>query len=307
MSANPDLSVQIARGLKLKNPVIAASGTYGYGDDLGEMADPQGLGAIICKGTTLHPRDGNPQPRIIEVTAGILNSVGLQNIGVEALVRERAPEWTKWSVPVIVNIAGDSIDEYAVVASKLEGVTGIAGIEVNISCPNVKQGGMQFGTSPAAAAEVTHAVKSATSLPVIVKLSPNVTDISAIAQVVEKEGADSISLINTISGMAIDIRKRKPKLGNITGGLSGPAIKPVALRMVYQVCGCVNIPVIGCGGIMSAEDALEFIMAGATAVEVGTANLVDPNAALDIIDGLGQYLRTEGILQISDLRGAARK
>ncbi len=307
MTAKPDLSVQIAPGLKLKNPVIAASGTYGYGDDLEEMADVQKLGAVICKGTTLHPRDGNPQPRIIEVTAGILNSVGLQNIGVDALVRQKAPEWAKWKVPVIVNIAGDSVDEYAAVASKLEGVAGISGIEVNISCPNVKQGGMQFGTSPATAAEVTHAVKSATTLPVIVKLSPNVTDISAIAQAVEKAGADSISLINTISAMAIDIRKREPKLGNITGGLSGPAIKPVALRMVYQVCGCVKIPVIGCGGIMSAEDALEFIMAGATAVEVGTANLIDPNAILNIIDGLGKFLSDGNIRQISDLRGAARK
>ncbi len=281
--AQVDLSVQIARGLKLINPVIAASGTYGYGDDLTEMSDVQKLGAVICKGTTLHPREGNPQPRIIEVTGGILNAVGLQNIGVEALVNEKAPLWAGWRVPVIVNIAGDSVTDYAMMASRLEGVAGVSGVEVNISCPNVERGGMQFGTSPQAAAEVTRAVRSSTSLPVIVKLSPNVTDISLIAQAVEKAGADAVSLINTITGMAIDVRKRAPKLGHVTGGLSGPAIKPVALRMVYQVAGCVSVPVIGCGGIMCAEDALEFIMAGATAVEVGTANLVDPNAALDII------------------------
>jgi dihydroorotate dehydrogenase (NAD+) catalytic subunit len=302
-----DLSVQIAPELKLANPVIAASGTYGYGDDLTEMADVQKLGAVICKGTTLHPRDGNPQPRIIEVTAGVLNAVGLQNIGVEALVSQKAPVWAGWRVPVIVNIAGDSVGDYAMMAARLEGVAGVSGIEVNISCPNVEKGGLQFGTSPEVAAEVTRAVRSWTSLPVIVKLSPNVTDITVIAQAVEKAGADAVSLINTITGMAIDIRKRAPKLGHVTGGLSGPAIKPVALRMVYQVAGCVGIPVIGCGGIMCAEDALEFIMAGATAVEVGTANLVNPDAALDIIDGLGQFLSAEGILQISDLRGAARK
>ncbi|MBN1375617.1 MAG: dihydroorotate dehydrogenase [Dehalococcoidia bacterium] len=303
----PDLSVVIAPGLKLANPVIAASGTCGYGDDWAELVDIQKLGAIICKGTTLHARDGNPQPRIIEVAAGILNSIGLQNIGVEALIREKAPLWASWQVPVIVNIAGETIDEYAALAAKLEGVAGISALEVNISCPNVKQGGMQFGTSPAAAAEVTAAVKSASSLSVIVKLSPNVKDICAIALAAEEAGADALSLINTLSGMAIDIKKREPKLGNIIGGLSGPAIKPVALGMVYQVCGCVKVPVIGCGGIMTAEDALEFIMAGALAVQVGTANLVEPAAVLDIICGIEKYLSANGIQKMTDLCGAARK
>lgn len=303
----PDLSIEISSGLKLNNPVIAASGTCGYGDDWVELVDINKLGAIVCKGTTLNPRDGNPQPRIIEVAAGILNSIGLQNIGVEALIREKAPLWAVWQVPVIVNIAGETIDEYAYLAAKLEGIPGVSALEVNISCPNVKQGGMQFGTSPTVAAEVTAAVKAAYSLPVIVKLSPNVTDICAIARAVEEAGADAISLINTLSAMAIDIKKREPKLGNIIGGLSGPAIKPVALSMVYQVCSCVKVPVIGCGGIMTAEDALEFIMAGALAVQVGTANLVEPAAVLDIISGLEKYLYANGISRISDLCGVARK
>jgi dihydroorotate dehydrogenase (NAD+) catalytic subunit len=307
MTGKEDLSAVIAPGLKLVNPVMAASGTFGYGDDWDGLGDIQKLGAIICKGTTLKPRDGNPQPRIVEVTAGVLNSVGLQNIGVEALVREKAPLWAGWKVPVIVNIAGDSIEEYGRVAAKLNGVPGISGIEVNISCPNVKKGGMQFGTDPVAAAEVTQAVKTAASLPVIVKLSPNVTDIVKIACAVEKAGADAISLINTLSGMAIDIKGRRPKLGNITGGLSGPAIKPVALLMVYKVAGAVKVPVIGCGGIMNFEDALEFIMAGATAVQAGTANLVDPQAIVRIVDDLNSFMAAEGIQHLSDIRGVARR
>ena len=307
MTAANRLSVTIAPGLKLANPVIAASGTFGYGDDWEGLLDIRKLGAIICKGTTLKPRDGNPQPRIIEVSGGMLNSVGLQNIGVEALIREKAPLWAKWRAPVIVNIAGDSAEDYAKMAARLDGVEGISGIEVNISCPNVKRGGMHFGTDPHSAAAVTKAVKKATLLPVIVKLSPNVTDIVQIALAVEKAGADAISLINTMSGMAIDVKGRRPKLGNIVGGLSGPAIKPVALWMVYKAAGAVKVPVIGCGGIMNAVDALEFIMAGATAVQVGTANLVDPQSAIRIIDGLRRYLSAEGIKHISDIRGAARK
>jgi len=307
MSRRPDLSVKLTGALRLANPVMAASGTWGYGDEYSDIADAQKLGAIICKGTTLAPREGNPQPRIVEVTAGVLNSVGLQNIGVEALITEKAPLWATWKVPVLVNIAGNTIDEYARVASRLEGVPGISGIEVNISCPNVSKGGMQFGTDPSSASEVTSAVKGATSLPVIVKLSPNVTDIVAIAQAVEKAGADAVSLINTVSGMAIDIKQRKPVLGNVNGGLSGPAIKPIALLMVYKVAGCVKIPVIGCGGIMNVTDALEFIMAGATAVQVGTASLADPCATLAIIDGLAEYLESEGIRSIAELRGAARR
>ncbi len=307
MSVKADLSVKITDRLRLANPVMAASGTWGYGDEYGDLVDVNRLGAIICKGTTLEPRDGNPQPRIIEVTGGILNSVGLQNIGVEALVREKAPIWAGWSVPVLVNIAGNTVDEYAKVASKLEGVAGISGIEVNISCPNVSRGGMQFGTDPLAAADVTQAVKGATSLPVMVKLSPNVTDIVPIAQAVEKAGADAISLINTVGGMAIDVKGRRPALGNIHGGLSGPAIKPVALLMVYRVAGCVNIPVVGCGGIMNVADALEFILAGAVAVQVGTAGLADPRAATAVVDGLAKYLEAEGIRSVAELRGAARR
>ncbi len=307
MSKVPDLSVRIAHGLKLINPVMTSSGTFGYGDEYCDLIDIQKLGAVVCKGTTLRPRDGNPQPRIVEVSSGILNSVGLQNIGVEALVKDKAPLWATWQVPVIVNIAGDTVDEYAQVASKLEGVAGISSIEVNISCPNVKAGGMQFGTDPQVAAEVTRAVKSATSLPVIVKLSPNVSDIVLIAKAVEKAGADAISLINTIWGMAIDTKKRKPVLGNIMGGLSGPAVKPVALYMVYKVAGAVGIPVIGCGGIANAGDALEFIMAGATAVQVGTATLTNPRAALEVIDGIYNFFAAEDIGSISQIRGIARQ
>ena len=307
MSKTPDLSVKVAGALRLANPVIAASGTWGYGDEYGDIVDVQKLGAIICKGTTLLPGDGNPQPRIVEVTGGVLNSVGLQNIGVEALIAEKAPQWATWKVPVLVNIAGNTIDEYAKLAARLEGVAGVSGIEVNISCPNVSKGGMHFGTDPSAASEITSAVKGATTLPVIVKLSPNVTDIAAIAQAVEKAGADAVSLINTVGGMAIDLKRRRPALGNVTGGLSGPAIKPIALLMVYRVAGCVNIPVIGCGGVMCADDALEFIMAGATAVQVGTAGLADPRATLAVIDGLLEYLATNGIRSIAELRGVARR
>jgi len=307
MSSQPDLSVKVAGALRLANPVIAASGTWGYGDEYGDIVDVQKLGAIICKGTTLTPREGNPQPRIVEVTGGVLNSVGLQNIGVEALITEKAPLWATWKVPVLVNIAGNTLEEYAQVAAKLEGVAGVSGIEVNISCPNVSKGGMHFGTDPSAASEVTAAVRGSTSLPVIVKLSPNVTDIVAIAEAVEKAGADAVSLINTVSGMAIDVKRCKPVLGNISGGLSGPAIKPIALLMVYRVAGCVKIPVIGCGGIMHAVDALEFIMAGATAVQVGTASLADPRATLAVIDGLAEYLATRGIRSIGELRGVARQ
>lgn len=306
MTGKPDLSVEIAPGLMLDNPVIAASGTCGYGDEWDGLMDIRKLGAIICKGTTLQPRDGNPQPRIIEVAAGMLNSVGLQNIGVEALIRDKAPVWAGWSIPVIVNIAGDTVADYAAVSARLDGVPGIRGIEVNISCPNVRHGGMQFGSDPVVAAEVTAAVKSSTALPVIVKLSPNVTDIVKIACAVESAGADAVTLINTLSGMAIDIKKRRPRLGNIVGGLSGPAIKPVALLMVYKVAGAVKIPVIGCGGIMGWEDAVEFIMAGATAVQTGTANLVNPQAVTGIIDNLRSYLAAEGIQRLTGLRGVAR-
>ncbi len=306
MKGKPDLSVQIGPGLKLKNPVITASGTFGWGDDLDDFIDVNKLGAIICKGTTLKPRSGNAQPRIIEVTGGILNSVGLENIGVDAVIKRKAPVWAGWKVPVIVNIAGEAVEDYAKLAARLDGVPGVSGIEVNISCPNVKSGGIQFGTDFRVAAQVTKSVRKATSLPLIVKLSPNVTDIVVIARAVEEAGADSLSLINTLTGMAVDIKSRRPKLGNITGGLSGPAIKPVALQMVYKVAGAVKVPVIGIGGITNADDALEFILAGATAVEVGTATMVNPRAAIEIISGIRKYLTANGEKSIPAIRGQAR-
>jgi len=305
-----NLSVQLApnnpRGLLLKNPVMTASGTFGYGTEYSDFVDIQKLGAVVCKGTTLEPREGNPQPRLAETPAGLLNSIGLQNIGVEALIKEKAPMWATWQVPVIVNIAGESIDDYARLAARLDGVAGVSGLEVNIGCPNVKSGGMEFGTDPRAAASVTRAVKKAGSLPVIVKLTPNVTSIVEIAEAVADAGADALCLINTLRGMAIDVSARKPSLGNICGGLSGPAIKPVALHMVYQVAGRVKLPIVGCGGIMSAQDALEFIMAGASAVEVGTAQFVNPRALLDVLEGIEEFMRREGVKDISELIGAAR-
>jgi dihydroorotate dehydrogenase (NAD+) catalytic subunit len=305
-----NLAVQLApntpRGLLLKNPVMTASGTFGYGTEYADFVDIQRLGAIVCKGTTLESREGNPQPRLAETASGLLNSIGLQNIGVEALVREKAPMWATWEVPVIVNIAGESVDDYARLAARLDGVAGVSGLEVNIGCPNVKSGGMEFGTDPRAAASVTRAVKKAGSLPVIVKLTPNVTSIVEIAEAVADAGADALCLINTLRGMAIDVSARKPSLGNICGGLSGPAIKPVALHMVYQVAGRVKLPIVGCGGIMSAQDAVEFIMAGASAVEVGTAQFVNPRALLDVLEGIEEFMRREGVKDISDLIGAAR-
>jgi len=305
-----DLSVQLAprnpRGLLLSNPVMTASGTFGYGTEYEGLVDIQRLGGIVCKGTTLKPREGNPQPRLFETASGLLNSVGLQNIGVEAVVKEKAPLWAKWQVPVIVNIAGETKDEYAQVAARLEGVAGISGIEVNVSCPNVACGGMEFGTDPKAAAEVTAAVKEATHLPVVVKLSPNVTDIGVIAKAVADAGADALCLINTVRGMAVDIDNCQPALGNIMGGLSGPAIKPVALYVVYKVAGMVDIPIIGCGGIMCGGDAVEFLMAGASAVQVGTANLTDPQAALKVLHGIEQFLEEGSCSSLKEIIGAAR-
>jgi dihydroorotate dehydrogenase (NAD+) catalytic subunit len=236
----------------------------------------------------------------------MLNSIGLQNIGVDALIRDKAPLWAQWQVPVIVNIAGESIDEYACIAEKLDGVAGIAGIEINISCPNLSAGGMEFGVSPVSAAQVTSAVREKTGLPVIVKLSPNVTDIVEIAVAVSKSGADALTLINTLKGMAIDIDSKKPLLGNVFGGLSGPAIKPVALYMVYKVARAVNIPVIGCGGINSAEDALQFIMAGASAVQIGTANMVDPEAGLKVLEGIKEYMEKQHLGTLKEITGIAQ-
>jgi dihydroorotate dehydrogenase (NAD+) catalytic subunit len=305
-----DLNVQLApnhpKGLLLANPVMTASGTFGYAIEYSRLIDIQRLGAIVCKGTTLRPRGGNPQPRLVETASGVLNSVGLENVGVEVVIKEKAPIWAKWQVPVIVNIAGETIDEYKKVAARLEGVAGIGAIEVNISCPNVSSGGIEFCTNSLSAAEVTAKVKSVSSLPVIVKLSPNVTDIGEIASAVYEAGADAITLINTVRGMAIDVNRCRPSLGNSLGGLSGPAIKPIALYMVYEVAGIVDIPVIGCGGISCAEDAIEFLMAGASAVQVGTANLTSPQAALEVLNGIEQFMRKEGATNIRAVIGKAR-
>ncbi len=305
-----DLSVQLApgnkRGLLLSNPVMTASGTFGYGTEYAEVFDIQRLGAIICKGTTCEPREGNPQPRLFETASGLLNSIGWQNIGVKALIKEKAPAWAGWRVPVIVNIAGDTVADYARVAEELDGVDGVSGVEVNISCPNVRVGGAAFGVEPDSAAVVTTAVRAATSLPVIVKLTPNTSDIAGVAAAVVKAGADAVSLINTLKGTAIDIRKRSPAIGNIICGLSGPAIKPVALAMVYEVAGAVSVPVIGCGGIATAEDALEFIMAGASAVQVGTATFANPRASIDVLEGIEQFMEAEGIKSLKEIIGAAR-
>jgi dihydroorotate dehydrogenase (NAD+) catalytic subunit len=307
----PDPSVQIApghkQGLLLVNPVITASGTFGYGTEYSQVFDIQKLGAIVCKGTTLEPREGNPQPRLYETASGILNSIGLQNIGVKALLREKAPVWANWQVPVIVNIAGDTVDDYAQLAGELDGVAGISGIEINISCPNVRSGGAAFGTTPESAAEVTAAVRSATSLPVLVKLTPITGDITRVAMAVAGAGADAISLINSLKGMAIDITRRRPVLGDTSGGLSGPAIKPLALSMVYEVAGTVPVPVIGCGGIANASDAIEFIMAGASAIQVGSATFRNPRAPLDVLEGVEQFMRREGIKKLTELIGAARR
>jgi dihydroorotate dehydrogenase (NAD+) catalytic subunit len=294
------------KGLILSNPVIVASGIAGYGEEYAEIADIQRLGAIVCKGTTLMPKGGNAQPRLVETASGLLNSIGWENIGIDSLIEEKAPVWSGWQVPVIVNVAGETVDEYVAVTRKLEGVPGISGIELNISCPNVSAGGIEFGVDPKLAARVTSAVKAATTLPVIVKLSPNVTDIKEIALAVEEAGADAISLINTLRGMAIDVEQRKPRLGDITGGLSGPAIKPVALYMVFEAARVVRIPVIGCGGIVCAEDGLEFIMAGATAIQIGTASLTSPDICLAILEGMEHFMLDKGVGNLTDLIGVAQ-
>jgi dihydroorotate dehydrogenase (NAD+) catalytic subunit len=305
-----DISVQLApgnsMGLLLANPVITASGTFGYGLEPEIPFDVDRLGAIICKGTTLELREGNPQPRIVETASGMLNSIGLQNIGVDRLIKEKAPAWSKLKVPVIVNIAGSNIDEYARAAAKLNGIKGVSGIELNISCPNVKQGGMEFGSNPEAAAAVTRAVRSETGLPLIVKLSPNVTDICGIAIAVCDAGADALTLINTLRGMAIDINTGKPVLGNIFGGLSGPAIKPVALSIVYRVAKVVKVPIIGCGGVWSAVDAIEFFMAGASAVQVGSVTMRNPLAPLEILNGIVEYLEKKKLKGLKDVVGKAQ-
>jgi dihydroorotate dehydrogenase (NAD+) catalytic subunit len=304
-----DLSVDLAPRrpgrLVLQNPVLVASGTFGYGIEYGEVVDVERLGAICCKGTTLKPRLGNPPPRVTETPAGMLNSIGLQNPGVDAVIERYAPLWASWQVPVIVNVAGESIDDYVGVVRKLDGVPGVAGIELNISCPNVGRGGLQFAVDRDGAAAVTAAVREATDLPLLVKLSPNVTDIRPIAQAIEAAGADALTAINTLSGIAIDRHTRKPFLGNVYGGLSGPAIRPVALRIVYEVAQAVAIPVVAIGGIGSLEDALDYFAAGAVAVQVGTAIFADPEVPLRIVDELRAYCAERGLTSHLPLVGTA--
>jgi dihydroorotate dehydrogenase (NAD+) catalytic subunit len=303
MGINNSLRVDIGGGLQLKNPIMTASGTFGYGSEFADFVNLQRLGAIVVKGISLHPRPGNPPPRIVETSCGMLNAIGLENVGIEKFISEKMPFLMEIGTPVIVNILGDSVEEYSELAEKLNDVEGIAAVEVNISCPNVKKGGVAFGTDPVMVHQVAESVKARTSLPVIIKLSPNVTDITATARAAEDGGADSISLINTLMGIAIDHRTRRPKLANIIGGLSGPAIKPVALRMVWQVANAVNIPIIGIGGIMSTEDALEFMVAGASAVQVGTANLVDPDTTERIIDGMVDFVEESDCQSIREIVG----
>jgi dihydroorotate dehydrogenase (NAD+) catalytic subunit len=301
----PDLRVTIG-GLELANPVMTASGTFGYGAEFANLTDLDQLGAMVVKGISLVPRPGNPPPRIVETACGMLNAIGLENVGLDQFIGGKMPFLRTCASKLIVNILGDSIEEYAVLARELSAVEGVHGLEVNISCPNVKKGGVAFGTVPDMAAAVTRAVKEASTLPVIVKLSPNVTDIVAMARAVEAGGADAISLINTLIGMAIDVHSRRPKLANIIGGLSGPAIKPIALRMVWQVASAVTIPVIGIGGISTGEDAIEFLLAGATAIQVGTANFYRPNATGDILSGIEAYLRCNNEPSVRALIGGLR-
>ena len=302
-SSKIDLSTEIC-GIKMKTPILAASGTFGFGEEFKDFVDLSRLGGIMVKGTTLKPRRGNDGIRLAETPSGMLNSIGLENPGVEKFLSDILPRIKNFSSNIIVNISGGSYEDFGTLARMLD-VDGVAGIEVNISCPNVKDGGIIFGTDPQAAAKVTESVKKNTCKPVIVKLSPNVTDIVEIAHAVEDAGADSISMINTLLGMAIDIRTQKPILGNLTGGLSGRAIKPVAIRMIYQVYQAVKIPIIGMGGIYSWEDVIEFFLAGAKAVAIGTANFSDPSVTMKIIDGLEKYLRDQNLDSIDSLIGGA--
>ena len=297
-----NLNVNIGK-LALKNPVLTASGTFGYGEEFSDFIDLNRLGGFIVKGTTINHREGNPYPRMVETPSGMLNAVGLQNKGVDYFIDQIYPRIKDVDSQILVNVSGASIDDYVAVCEKLAPLDKINAIEVNISCPNVKQGGMAFGTTAAGAAQVTKAVREAFPKTLIVKLSPNVTDITEIARAVESEGADSVSLINTLLGMAIDVERRKPYLSTITGGLSGAAVRPVAVRMVWQVAKAVNIPVIGLGGIMNGRDAIEFMLAGATAIEVGTANFIDPTVTVKIVDYMNEYCERHGIKDINEIIG----
>ena len=300
-----NLSVEIA-GIQFQNPVLTASGTFGYGLEYTDFIDLNLLGGIVVKGLSIKPSHGNSPPRMVETASGMLNAIGLQNIGVEVFINEKLPLLKKFNANIIVNFFGDTQDEYVLAAERLNDVTEIAALEMNISCPNVEKGGMTFGTDPKITEELVRKVRKVTSSPLIVKLSPNVTDIVVMAKAAVNGGADALSIINTLLGMAIDIKTRCPMLANVTGGLSGPAIKPVALRMVWQVAKAVDIPIIGIGGIMNAQDALEFIIAGASAVQVGTANFIDPSISVKIIEGIKNYCQKDKIGDIKDLIGTLR-
>jgi dihydroorotate dehydrogenase (NAD+) catalytic subunit len=302
MNKKPDLKVNIG-AIELQNPVMTASGTFGYAREFEGLVDLNRLGAIIVKGLSLEPTKGNPPPRIVETPCGMLNAIGLENVGIDVFVKEKLPFLQTLFPPIFANIYGTSIEAYAELAARVDELEAIAGVEVNISCPNVKAGGIAFGADPNSAFKVVKAVRKKTSKQLIVKLSPNVTDITIIARSAEEAGADALSLINTITGMAIDIETRRPKIANITGGLSGPAIKPVALRMVWQVAQAAQIPVVGIGGIMTAVDALEFFIAGATAVQIGTANFTNPRTTLEIIDGIEKFLSQNKIDRVADIIG----
>ena len=301
----PDMSVEIA-GIKLRNPVMPASGTFGYGEEYTPFIDMEKIGAIVTKGLSLKPKAGNPTPRIAETVSGMLNAIGLQNVGIDAFIQHKMPFLRTVNTPVIANFFGNTLEEYGEVAKRLNDIPEIAAGELNISCPNVKQGGIVFGTDPKAASEVVALVRKNLQKPLIVKLTPNVTDITVVARAVEEAGADAIACINTLTGMSVDVNTRKPRIANITGGLSGPAIRPVAVRMVHQVVQTVSVPVIGIGGIVKAMDALEFLIVGAKAVQVGTANFVDPTAMISIIEGIEEFLIAEGIDDIHDLIGSLR-
>jgi dihydroorotate dehydrogenase (NAD+) catalytic subunit len=298
-----DTSVEITPGLVLSTPLLAASGTFGFGFEMAEVGGHAGYGALVSKGTSLHPREGNPPPRIAEVPSGMLNAIGLQNPGVEVVAGDYAPRWGAWDVPMIVNIVGESVEDYVAVVRRLEDAPNVAGIELNISCPNVGARGLMFGVDAHLAHQVTAAVRAATTRPLIVKLTPNVTDIVSIARAIVDAGADALSAVNTYVGMTLDLHSGRPVLANTTGGLSGPAIRPLAMHAVYTVSRAVNVPVIASGGVMSGDDAVEFLLAGARAVQVGTLNFLRPDAGRHVLDGLEQHLERRGLSQLSQLAG----
>lgn len=306
MDLSLDLAPQRKRGFRLRNPVLTASGTFANGLEFAKVFDLDRLGAVVSKGVTLEPRQGNPVPRIAETPAGMLNSIGFQNIGLRRLVREVCPIWATWKTPVIVNMLGDTVAEFATLARELDGVPGVAALEVNISCPNLDVGGMEFGQDPGQAAAVTAAVVQSTTLPVIVKLTPNVTDIVPIARAVEAAGADALCVANSFLGMAIDVHSRRPRTHRPFAGLTGPAIKPLALRLTYQCAAAVAIPVIGCGGIESGWDAIEYLLAGASAVQVGTATFRNPLAPLRVLEEMEAFCREQGVESLREIVGAAR-